>query len=149
MVPPNLVGVPLLNFPPNGLPQQNNVYRTKMLTANVETMFDGHPIRLSVLRTMRTSLTNIGPREDSTTAVYLTSTEPITPDITVNARLGFSTNSQSNSNTYNLGVNANYHFTETLDGSLGYDFVMRDAPIKALGFTANAITLRLRKALQS
>jgi uncharacterized protein (PEP-CTERM system associated) len=102
-----------------------------------------------VIRTMRNSLTNIGPREDSTTAAYLTSSEPITPDITVNARLGFATNSLSNGNTYNLGVNANYHFTETLDGSLGYDFIMRDSSIKALGFTANAITFRLRKALQS
>jgi hypothetical protein len=149
MVPPNLVGVPLLNFPPNGLPQQNNVYRTKMLTANLETMFDDHPIRLSVIHTMRNSLTNIGPREDSTTAVYLTSGEPITPDITVNARLGFSTNSVSSGNTYNLGVNASYRFTETLDGSLGYDFILRDASNKTLGFTANAITLRLRKAIQS
>ncbi len=149
MVPPNLVGVPLLNFPPNGLTQQNNVYRTKMLTAELSTMFEDHPIRLSVIRTMRTSLTNIGPREDSTTAVYLATSEPITPDITANARLGFATNSVSNANTYNLSVNANYHFTQTLDGSLGYDFVLRDSAIKALGFTSNAITLRLRKAIQS
>jgi len=149
MPPPGLVGVPLLNFPPNGLTQQNNVYRTKMLTAGLSTMIDTHPIRLSLIRTMRTSLTNIGPREDSSTAIYLSTSEPLTPDITANARLGFATNSVSNADTYNLGVNANYHFTPTLDGSLGYDFIFRDAAIKALSFTSNAITLRLRKAIQS
>jgi hypothetical protein len=142
MLPPNF------SLPPS-LTQQDNVYRNKFLTADLTTTLDGHVIHLTAYRTTRSSLTNIGPREDSSTGIYLNTSEPITQEITANLRLGYATNSVSNGVTYNLAVSANYHFSPTLDGSLGYDFVRRDADIKSLNFTSNVITLRLRKAIQS
>jgi len=146
VVPPNLVGVPLVNFP-NTQTQQNNVYRHKLLTANLTTMIDDYDVHLTFFRSMRTSLTNIGPREDSSTGINLTTSEPITEDITASVRLGYSTDSFSHGNTYNLGLSGNYHMTPTLDAGVRYDFIRRDTALKSAGFTTNAITLTLRKAI--
>src|SRR5205823_4782663 len=57
---------PNFNLPP-GLAQQNNVFHSKTLTADLRTILDRHELHLTVYRTTRTSLTNIGPREDSST----------------------------------------------------------------------------------
>lgn len=127
--------------------QQNNIFRQKLLNADLDTTLDGHDFRLSVFHTDRHSFTNIGPRDDSNTGIYLYETEPAGQDIFVTTRLGYVRSSTGHANTYNVGLTASYRLTPTLDGSLGYDFIRRDIAVRGSAFTSNSITLRLRKAI--
>ena len=134
-------------FIPGLQSQQNNIFRQKLLNADLGTTLDGHDLHLAVFHSDRHSFTNIGPKDDSNTGIYLYSTEPIAQDAFVTTRLGYVLSSVSNAVTYNVGVTASYRLTPTLDGSLGYDFVHRDISVRGFAFTTNSITLRLRKAI--
>ena len=142
------VTLPVLNFP-NSQTQQNSIFRHKLLTAELSTTLDGHEIHVTAFRSTRASFSSKSPGQDTSTGIYFVTSEPITQDLTANLRLGYANNSLGNSNSYNVGFNVNYHMTETLDGSIGYDFARRDVAQKSLGFTSNTITFRLRKAIQS
>jgi hypothetical protein len=77
------------NFFIPGLQSQNNIFRQKLLNLDLATTLDGHDVRLMMFHTDRNSFTNIGPRTDSNTGIYLYETEPVAQDTFVNLRLGY------------------------------------------------------------
>jgi uncharacterized protein (PEP-CTERM system associated) len=140
-------GVPLLEADNFNL-HQNGLFRSKLFRSTLTSdLADGSTVTLTAFHLQRIALVGErGPAQLTNQGIRATWAPVITEDVTGRVEAGVRTDEIAHGKTYNLGLAANYRFSETFNGGLRYDFLVHEVGTGSQGSTyTNALTLTLRK----
>jgi len=140
--------VPVVN--PN-FPLQNNVFRFNTLQAGVTSAVGRNTFTLTAYRERQTSLAGVTSSNGTSTGGSFQWTREMGPRTTGSLFAGYSSNIGSGGGTGNVSAIINYVFTDTLHGSIRYDFIDGNNGTTFNNgttggrYTQNALTLSLVK----
>ena len=136
------INTPIVN--PN-FPLQNDIFHSKALKAGVENSVGINRFSALLDYEIRNSLLHLEPN-DTLVSGYVTWNHEFSELSDASFTLGYSRETINQAGTTNAGMQYNHSFTETLKGSVRYDFVLRTSSVHTDSFLQNAITLSLRQS---
>ncbi|HKO10079.1 MAG TPA: TIGR03016 family PEP-CTERM system-associated outer membrane protein, partial [Alphaproteobacteria bacterium] len=135
------LNTPVIN--PN-FPLQNDIFHSKALTAGIENSIGLDRYSALLDYEIRDSLLHLQPN-DTLLSGYATWNHEFSDQSDTSLTLGYSRETVNRVGTANAGMQYDYSFTESLRGSVRYDFILRTSSVHSDGFLQNAITLSLRQ----
>jgi len=136
------VNTPVVN--PN-FPLQNDIFHSKVLTAGINNGIGLNRYSAVLDYEIRDSLLHLQPN-DTLWSGNVTWNHEFFDRSDASFTLGYSRETLSQLGTANAGMQYDYSFTETLKGSIRYDFVLRTSSVHTDRFLQNAITLSLSQS---
>jgi uncharacterized protein (PEP-CTERM system associated) len=146
-VPGTGVPGPVVN--PN-FPLQNNIFRFRTLQAGLTSTLERNTFAVTAFHEEQTSLVGLTSSNGTSSGGSFQWTREMSPRMSGSLLLGYSSDVGGGSGTANVTARIDYTFTDTLNGTIRYDFIDGSGGVAFNGvgggrFTQNALTLGLRK----
>ena len=126
-------------------PCKTTYFHSKALIAGIENKIGLDRYSALLDYEIRDSLLHLQPN-DTLVSGYATWNHEFSDQSDTSFTLGYSRETVDRLGTANAGMQYDYSFTESLKGSVRYDFILRTSSIHSDGFLQNAITLSLRQS---
>jgi len=140
------LGIPI-GIGNNAIPLQDGLFRTKQLSASVQSTLDGNPLELTAYKIQSISVTPLlAPSFDSEGA-NLSWSPGISERLSGFALAGYAhVTGTSKSDVYSAEIGATYSLSDSLSLIARYDFILRETNPSSTGYLQNALTIALHKS---